>query len=790
MIGQTLGHYRIEEKVGAGGMGEVYRARDLHLSRDVAIKVLPAGLLADAQARRRFRSEADALSKLNHPNIQTVHDFSTQEGVDYLVVEFVPGPTLAEMLTGGALEEKDVLVLGQQIVAALQEAHQCGVVHRDLKPANIKLTPGGQLKLLDFGLARLAPMGGDLAQTESLAQTHTVTGTLPYMAPEQLRGAPADTRSDIWSAGAVLYEMATGRRPFEGWLATAVAADIQHKAVTRPTQLNTTLTPRLEEIILKCLEKDPDHRYQSVKELAVDLRRLTAPSTVTAVEPVPAKTTRVPRWALSVAAVVLLLAAAWALDVGSLRSRLAGGAPGTFIDSIAVLPLENLTGDPAQDYFADGMTDALIGELSKISALKVIARTSVMQYKGVQKRASEIARELDVSGLIVGSVIRDQDQVRIAVQLVDGPTDRHLWGENYQRELRNILTLQTDVARAIAGQIRVQVTPQDQARWVAPRAVHPEAHMFYLQGRYHWNKRTPEGFQLAIRHFTEATRLDTDYAPAYAGLADCYNLMDVFDARILIPDARARGMAAAAKAVALDDASAEAHASLGFALLRHGWDWRGAEREYLRAIELNPGYAWAYHWYGQLLTSQRKFEEAYPWTQRALQLDPISPIIQNYRGLQLYFAGESDQFIEWSRKLLELHPDFTIAAVNVGRGYIQKGEYDRGIPLLEKEARAAEDHPLYIGLLGHAYAQAGRLADARRIVEQLKKFSSPGSGSYSMALVYAGLGDTQQALDWLERAYEERSGWMIFLYVDPVFDPLHGEPRFRDLLRRMNLATP
>ncbi|MGH9580869.1 MAG: protein kinase domain-containing protein [Terriglobales bacterium] len=493
MVGQTLGHYRILEQIGAGGMGVVYRAHDERLERDVALKVLPPGTLVDEATRKRFRKEALTLSKMNHPNIETVFDFNTQDGVDFLVMELIPGITLDQKVVAGALAEKDVLRFGQQLAEGLAAAHEQAIIHRDLKPGNLRVTPDGRLKILDFGLAKLVQPVSDVALTNSLTETQSVTGTLPYMAPEQLRGEAADARSDIWAAGAVLYELATGRRPFDAKLSTALAGDIQHTPPPSLRQLKPALSPKLEDIILKCLEKDPENRYQSARDVGVDLRRLGTAAIPSAVGPV------VPVWPLwrralpvAVIALAVVVAVVAGLVGGRLRERLLGKATPPRIESLAVLPLENMSGDPGQEYFADGMTEALIAELSKIRALKVISRTSVMQYKGARKPLPEIARELNVDAVIEGSVVRDGDRVRITAQLIYAPADQHLWVESYERDLKDVLALQDEVARSIASEIKVKLTPEEQAHLTSARSVNPEAYELYLKGRHHWNKRTEE----------------------------------------------------------------------------------------------------------------------------------------------------------------------------------------------------------------------------------------------------------------------------------------------------------
>ena len=479
MVGKTLSRYRILAKLGAGGMGEVYRAHDERLQRDVALKVLPAHTLADEAARKRFRKEALALSKLNHPNIATVHDFDTQDGVDFLVMEYVAGATLAKRITDGALPEKEVAQLGIQIAAALEEAQEKGVVHRDLKPGNVMVTPKGQAKVLDFGLAKLVRPLDDTAATMSLTETPAAAGTLPYMSPEQLQGKPVDVRTDLYALGAVLYEMGTGQRAFPERESHRLITAILHETPQTPRALNREVSAGLESIIFKALEKDPERRYQSARELRVDLDRLSGP------EPF----------------------------VVAPRRR----------ESIAVLPLANLSGDPEQDYFADGMTEALITELGKIGALRVISRRSVMRYRGSDKSLPEIARELDVETVVEGSALRSGDRVRITAQLIHAATDSQLWAERYERNLRDILALQGEVTTAIAREINVKLTPQEQARLASARPVNPEAHEAYLKGRFLLSRFSPEHLDTALEYFELALEKDPHYAKAYAGISTTWN---------------------------------------------------------------------------------------------------------------------------------------------------------------------------------------------------------------------------------------------------------------------------
>jgi eukaryotic-like serine/threonine-protein kinase len=783
MIGQTLGHYRILEKVAAGGMGVVYRARDEHLERDVALKVLPRGTLNDESSRRHFRQEALALAKLNHPNIETVYEFGTEEGVDFLVMEYVPGRTLANKLTDGPLAEKEVLALAIQITLALEDAHECGIVHRDLKPANIALTAKGQAKVLDFGLATFLRPEEEITK-DQLTDSLAIAGTLPYMSPEQLDGERVDARTDIYTLGAVVYEMATGRRAFTGELASQVINAILHQAPVTPRAINARTSPELETIILKCLEKDPAQRYQSAKELLVDLRRLAGRSSVV-VAP-----TRIRKWRwvwILVAALITVLSVVVALNLAVVRQRIAGSPRIPRIQSLAVLPLENQSRDSEQDYFADGMTDELITELGRISSIKVISHTSIMRYKNTDRPMTEIAKALHVDGLVEGSIQRSGGRIRISARLIDarGDPEQQIWARSYERDLNDALVLQREVAEAIVGSMAVTLKPSEQANLNAVRTVDHAAYEAYLKGNYYWNKRTAESLKKALYYFEEAIEKDPGYSMAYVGLSYTYAFAP--ELGIASNIATAKQKAAALKAVQLDGELAEAHTALGSAL-QNEWNWAGAETQYRRAIELNSNYATTRHWYSLLLTILGRHAEAIAEAQRAMELDPLSLIIQSNLGGRYLYAGRYEDAIRECKKALDLDPSFMIAHDCLGFARLQQGRINEAITELQTAAGSSSSDPESLAAIGYAYAVLGKTRDAKEIATKLKHLAAGAYvPAYYVAIVQSGLGQKDEAMQWLERAYRNRSAELPGASVEPMLKNLHGDSRFRNLLNRMGL---
>jgi eukaryotic-like serine/threonine-protein kinase len=750
--GKYLLHYRLVEKIGEGGMGRVWRATDTHLDRDVAIKFPSEDLEADPEWLARFTYEARIVAGLSHANIVTIHAVEEIEGRRFLVMEMVRGRTLDQIIPPGGMPWTEYAETALDIADAIAAAHEHGVTHRDIKPRNIMVDEHGHSKVLDFGLARTTRMVGAATAdggtpTDLLMTSDRVEGTLPYMSPEQLRGDLMDPRADLFSLGVVLYEMATGRRPFIRETSAELIAAILRDEPQPAAELRADLPPRLARILQRTMQKDPGMRYQSARELRRDLERL-------------------------------------AEDCGT-------GHPFGTIRSIAVLPLEDFSGDPDGAFFSDGMTEVLLNNLSRIRALKVISRTSVMQYKGVKRPLTEVANELGVDAIVEGSILRVGGRVRIVVRLIDAIQDRQIWSETYERDLGDILALQSDLAHTIAEQIEVELTPQERAHLSrAGQRIDPAVHEAYLRGRYFWHKRTAESVRRGLACFEQAIELDPGYAPAYAGVADSYivdggRYLDV-EPKI----AYGRAGAAAMMAVQLDDSLAEAHTSLAAVLTDFDWDWRGADREYRRAIELNPNYATAHSWYAEQLSRMGRHDEAVTEARRALELDPVSIFGNMLVAWILYFARRYLEAIAQATRTLELDPDYATALRILGWAYEETGQYEEAIQAHARARDLTGRRPNFTAQLGRAYALAGRFEEARGILAELVETSRTSYVSaLDIAIIHAALGEFETALGWMERAYGERSDHLPYIRVNPRLDALRGHVRFRDLLERMGLAV-
>jgi len=796
MIGKTVSHYRILENLGGGGMGVVYKAEDTTLGRQVAVKFLPEEWTRDRLALERFKREARAAAALNHPNICTIYEVGEHEGQPFLVMEMLEGETLEQRISARPLKVNEILELAIPVAMGLEAAHAKGIVHRDIKPANIFVTQEGGVKILDFGLAKVARAGGLSTvggmSTESLTVPGVVAGTVQYMSPEQALAEPVDARTDLFSFGSVLFEMATGRVPFGGSTLGETLAHILHSQPEAMGRYNSEVSAELERITRKCLEKKREERYQSAKELRVDLQGLkrgtesgrvgaglALPRRGRPGVPLPKRSFA----AIAGAAVILVAAVLIARNVGGLRDRLLGPVGPPRIESLAVLPLENLSGDPEQEYFADGMTEELITSLAKIGALKVISRTSMMQYKGTKKPLPQIAKELNVDAVIEGSVLREGGQVRITAQLIQASTDQHLWAESYQRDLRSVLAMQSEMASAIAEKVQAALTPSERTRLASARPVNPEAYEAYLKGMQHWYKLTPQDIDTALEYFELALKKDPNYAPAHSGLALVWlgrQQMGFTAPREAGPKAKA----AALKAVELDNTLAQAHSSLATVNCFYEWDWAGADVEFKRAIELNPNYPDARALYSHYLMIMKRPEEAMAQIQRALELDPLNAFFQAFYGVDLEIAGRYDEAIAQSHKALRTSPELPFAHWGLSGTLFTKGLYEES--LAETKACYAGDREMEEALT-QGYAQSGYRGAMRRAANIR---AARGRKTYvlpcDVATLYVWAGEKAQALEWLEKGFELRDPNMPYINVDPTFDTLRNTPRFQDLLRRMN----
>jgi TolB-like protein/Tfp pilus assembly protein PilF len=789
--GSRLGPYEILGPLGQGGMGQVLRARDGRLGREVAIKVLSADLLMDENARSRVHKEAVVLARLKHRNIAHLYDVLAVEGTEALVMELVEGPTLAEKLQAGPLPEAEAVRLGVQLADGLAAAHAEGIVHCDLKPANVKLPPGGDLKILDFGIAKLR-RAGDLEGTtglETLTSTsRQVAGTLPYMAPEQLRADPLDARTDVWAAGVVLCEMSTGQRPFEGTVAARVTDAILHASPAAVSAPDSGLSNGLRGILRKCLQKDPEDRYATAEQLREDLETLRTQPSRPAIA-LPSGAVRPGRGRLVTAGLVAaaaLVALAVASDVGGLRTRAAGLFGPRKIDSLAVLPLANLSRDPEQEYFADGMTESMIAELSKIKALKVISRTSVMKYKNTRETLPEIGKALGVRGVVEGSVMRDGKTVRITVQLIDAASDRHLWAESYTRADRDVLALQSEVASAIAREVRVAVSPEERGRLGAERPVNPEAHRLVLLGSYAIAQPLTQraGIEKGIEFFRQAVREDPGFALAHLRLGEALRWSGFAGYRPMA-EACAESRAEAEKAIELDPMQGEAFATLASLKRACQFDWAGAASDLRRAAELSPGSAFVHTEAAYLASILGNHEEAIRESRTAEQLDPLTEQVAVFTAQRLWYARRYAECEQQVQKALAQHPGSVFAQWTLANAYAGQKRYDEAIAVFL--ARKVPE-PAANFALGLTYGLAGRKDEARKVLDRLlEKRKSAFLPPTQIAIVYAGLGEKEAAWAWLKQAYDDKAWQMDELAVDPLFDVFRSDPRFAGLVRDMKL---
>ncbi len=774
LIGQVVGHYRILEKLGGGGMGVVYKALDTKLDRSVALKFLPPHLSMDEEAKARFIHEAKAASALDHVNIGYIHEIDeTDDGQLFIAMAFYAGETLKKKITRGPLPIDEALAYAVQIAEGLGRAHEAGIIHRDIKPANVMVTEEGLVKIVDFGLAKMADV--------SLTQTGTTLGTVAYMSPEQAQGEAVDQRTDLWSLGVVLYELLTGERPFRGDYAEAIIYAIRHDEPEPITALRPEVPEDLARIVENLLRKDREARYASAEALLADLQAIKQGEAAEkqAVAPVASGSSSRNRvWIYGGGALVVLVLAAF------IASQLFSGGSRS-IDSIAVLPLANLSGDPKQEYFSDGMTDALIENLGQIEALRVISRTSVMPYKTDPKPLREVGRALDVAGVVEGTVKSSGDLIEVTVRLYDAATEERLWSGRFERKLENVLTLQREVALAIAREIEIQLKPQEQERLEEAKTVDPEVYELYLWGRNLSYKRTLESLSQAITYFEQAIAKDADFAPAHASLVVPYFMLGA-SGTLPLEEARSKARQAAEQALALNESLSDAHVAMGVILSMYDWDWSGAERVLKRAISLNPNNTEAIHEYGIYLIRTGKPEEGLNEMKRLLALDPLSPVARRSVAWAYFRNRQYDEAIEYSLRLLDFDPGY--AHMYLGAAYLLKGRYEDAIAALEREEVASTGTGfLALGYLGNAYALSGKRDKALALIEQLEE--QPNLATL-VAEIYTGLGQHDEALDWLDRASsdEQSTDVLVHQLFDPILNPLRSEPRFQTLLEKMGLT--
>ena len=774
LIGRKIGSFEITEVIGRGGMGVVYFAHDTKLKRSVAIKSMPVQLKDDSTAQMRFRREAELLASLNHPNIAVIYDIIEQDdGAGYLVLEYVPGETLIERIKRKPLKLEEALSIARQIALAISAAHEKGVIHRDLKPGNIKLALDDRIKVLDFGLAKSFVSDGVEIEITSTKPGHII-GTPAYMSPEQARGNPTDHRTDIWSFGCIMYQMLTGHLPFEGETATDTLARIIER---QPDwELLPNETPESIRVLLRrCLEKNQDERLGDITEAAIEISETLNLPASRPVAPVRSRW----RWAIPIGffAVVIVVG----LNISQWREQRPGGAGPARIESLAVLPLENLSGDPNQEYFSDGMTEALMTELSKIGALRVISRQSAMRYKGSEQSLPEIARELDVDAVVEGSVLRIGERVRVTAQLIGAVPERHLWADNYDRDFGDALILSSEVAQAIAGEIKVAVTPTEQIRLTSARRVNPGTYEAYLKGMFYLNKFTPEGAEKGLGYLHQAIEKDPADPLSYAGLALGHCIIGHGPAPS--PEALPRAESAALKALELDDTLAEAYAALAEVKLYYHWDWTGAEQDFRCALKLNSNLADVHAHYAWNLLLLGRLDEGLVEMKRAQELDPLTPLWTAWLGRQHWWAGQDEEAIDWAQKSLELNPDFPVGLCVLGDAYAAKGMYEEAIALHQKARSIAPD---WGWSLGHTYALAGQRDEALKVLAELGK-EYRQKNPWGVAEIYAALGEKDKAFECLEAGYKYRHNWIPWMRWNRNYEPLRDDPRFSDLLRRMNL---
>jgi serine/threonine protein kinase/tetratricopeptide (TPR) repeat protein len=790
MIDETISHFRVIEKLGAGGMGVVYKAIDTRLDRPVALKFLPDNMAQDSLALERFRREARAASALNHPGICTIYDIGEQGNRTFIAMEFIDGETLRSHIHGKPLPLEEILKLGIQIAEALDAAHAEGIIHRDIKPANIFVTRRGQAKVLDFGLAKLVPKGvaipGADSGTEipdSTSIVGIISGTPSYMSPEQVRGDNLDARTDIFSLGLLLYEMATGRQAFSGGTGGTVIEAVLTRSPVPARTINPDIPPRLEQIIIKALHKDKDRRYQRASDMRTDLQRLergtdsgwrvanedsgsARQSTATNLESTGEQRARNPT-----------------TQTGALRQVRVS----KIIDSLAVLPFENASRDPEHEYLSDGIAGSLINTLANVPKLRVMAQSTVFRYKGRGIDPQAVGRELNVRAVLTGKIMQSGGSLRIGTELVDVATGTQLWGAHYDRKPGDIFAIQDEISNEISEKLRLKLTRAEKKRLIKRQTDDAEAYRLYLKGRHHWNRWTEDGFYKAIEYFQKAVEKDPDYALASTGLADSYVLLgwnSYLPPKYAFPKARVAAMAA----LRLDPELGEAHAPQAAVLWLHDWQWQEAEMEFKRSLALNPTHPTTSHWYAEYLMTMGRQAEAIARMKNSLELDPLSLIISVAIGWAFYMARQYDDAIEQLQRTIEMDPNYPVTYWILGLLLRKMGRYEQAIEESEKGAKLSGGSPLISAALAQTLATAGRREKAIQLLNELTKLTKQKYvAPYFFAGIHIGLGEDDRAIEYLEKSYEEHSNWLIYLHIDPSMDGLRSNPRFQDLLRRVGL---
>jgi serine/threonine protein kinase/tetratricopeptide (TPR) repeat protein len=816
-------------------MGEVYLAHDPRLERSVALKVLPEELAADTQRMHRFIREAKTTSSLNHPNLLTIYEIGQDGPIHFIATEFVDGITLRDRMRS-PLELKDSLRIVIQIAEALAAAHEAGVVHRDIKPENIMLRRRDQIvKVLDFGLAKLTEEFIERQDADPDASTRmiyrtepsVILGTMRYMSPEQARGLPVDARTDIWSLGVVLYELIAHQAPFTGPTTSDLLVSILDREPALLTDSAPETPPELQRIIRKTLAKDRDKRYQSIKDLAVDLESLRwelevnherqrsgagipRPQPLNSNPALPTTETLAPTTAplegqiyqsqqLSSAGHIVAgikqvnkgvlagLAALLILVLSGVYFYFSRSTERS-IDSIAVLPFANVDGDPNMEYLSDGITESLTDSISQLPNLSVIAHSSVFRYKGRESDPQTVGHQLGVRALLIGRIVQRGDRLIVSAELVDVENNHRIWGGQYDRRPSDIIAVQSEISREISEQLRSRLTNEEQKRVAKHYTENTEAYQDYLKGRYYWNKRSGDDLKRAIDYFNQAITKDPAYALAYAGLADVYVVIPNYS-DVTTQEAYAKGKAAVLKALELDDSLAEAHTSFAGIKSDYEWDYVGAETELKRALTLNPNYATAHHWYAQLLSPMGRHDEALAEIKRAQSLDPLSLIISAVIGDTYIKARQYDLALDQLRKTIEMDKNFNLAYRYLANAYVEKGMYNEAIASLRTGDTLAGRSPERTESLRQAYASGGVEGYWKKQLELLKADAEKGAlVDYGVATVYARLGDKEQAVSWLEKAYRAHDPYLVYLKIDPPFDNFRSDPRVIDMTRRMGLA--